>query len=69
MMSNQYAYFNELPVGALFACNGNRYRKQSSRTAWLFSFNRIFYFAQLELCIVGRHSRLHEGYFEGGTDG
>lgn len=66
-MRRQYAYFSELPARAVFACNGNQCRKQSSRTARLIEYGKTFYFAQLELCTVGLHSRLHAGYFERGA--
>jgi hypothetical protein len=38
--------FSQLPIGAVFHCNGNRCRKQSTRTALLIQFNRVFYFSQ-----------------------
>ena len=59
----QYAYFKELPVGALFSLNGTRYSKRSSRTAALVEFDRWFYFGQKDLCVVGKYSRLAADYF------
>jgi hypothetical protein len=41
--------FSELPVGRLFRCNGNDYRKQSTRTARMLANGRVFYFGQAEL--------------------
>ena len=61
----QYAYFNELPIGASFVSNGNQCRKRSTRTAELIDFKRWFYFSAKELCIVGKHSRLDQNYFKG----
>ena len=40
--------FNELPVGRLFRCNGNDYRKQSTRTARMLANGRVFYFGRNE---------------------
>ena len=42
-------YFNELPVGRLFHCNGNDYLKQSTRTARMLSNGRVFYFSIKEV--------------------
>ena len=59
----QYAYFKELPVGALFSLNGTPFSKRSSRTAALVEFDRWFYFGQKDLCVVGKYSRLAADYF------
>lgn len=59
----QYAKFEELPVGALFAKNGNKCKKVSTRTALILDYNRRFYYSKKELVIVGPHSRLDKGYF------
>ena len=48
--SKFYRYFQELPVGADFMCNGTAYHKQSSRTAILVENGRLFYFGMLETC-------------------
>ena len=40
--------FSQLPVGAIFKCNGNECRKQSTRTALLIAYGRVFYFGQNE---------------------
>ena len=37
-------YFVFLDPGAVFDCNGNRYVKQSTRTARMLSNGRVFYF-------------------------
>ena len=61
-MQQQYAYFSELPVSAEFSKNGNRWIKQSSRTARIIKpaeYSDVwFYFAKRELCTVGEHSRI-----------
>ena len=44
------AYFWQLPIGALFECNGNRCEKVSRRTALLLDYGRVFYFGRLETC-------------------
>jgi hypothetical protein len=36
--------FEDLPVGRLFHHNGNDYLKQSTRTAKLLAYDRVFYF-------------------------
>lgn len=41
--------FSQLPVGAIFQCNGNKCRKQSTRTAALIKYKRIFYFSKNEV--------------------
>jgi hypothetical protein len=46
------AAFNRLPVGTSFARNGNRWIKQSTRTAFLPEYNCWFYFGQHDVCIV-----------------
>ena len=40
--------FSQLPIGALFQCNGNQCRKQSTRTAVLTQYGRVFYFSQTD---------------------
>jgi hypothetical protein len=40
--------FAQLAIGATFHCNGNLCRKQSTRTARLLQYGRVFYFAQKE---------------------
>ena len=35
--------FKEIAIGTKFSMNGNRYRKVSSRTAYLVEANRVFY--------------------------
>jgi hypothetical protein len=40
--------FSQLPIGALFHCNGNECRKQSTRTAVLTQYGRVFYFSQTD---------------------
>ena len=67
-MRRQYIYFNELPAGALFSLNGNSYKKQSTRTAYLFEAGRWFYMGMQDLCIIatgehGTYCRLHSDYF------
>lgn len=57
-MRQQYAYFKELPIGTEFHRNGNRWVKKSTRTAFLVEYNRVFYFLQNDLCIVGIHDKL-----------
>jgi hypothetical protein len=58
----QYIYFNELPYGAEFSLNGNRWRKRSTRTAVMLKpvgYSGVCsYFVQRELCTVGLHSRM-----------
>ena len=41
--------FSDLPIGAMFHCNGNLCRKQSTRTALLCQYGRVFYFAQNQI--------------------
>lgn len=41
--------FKELRVGGLFLLNGNTWCKQSTRTARLLEYGRVFYFRQKEL--------------------
>lgn len=55
---NQYVYFSELPVGTLFAYNGNACKKVSTRTALYVEYNRRFYFRRSDLCVVGIHNRI-----------
>lgn len=40
-------YFYELPIGAVFYCNGNTCKKKSTRTAWI-SASLWFYFGKHE---------------------
>ena len=44
--------FSEIQVGNYFMFNGNKYRKNSKRTAQLLEFNRTFYFPQNEIIHV-----------------
>ena len=49
----QVDYFRNVARGAAFWCNGNKWRKQSSRTARPISDgipNRAFYFRGNEIC-------------------
>jgi hypothetical protein len=50
----QVAYFRDVPIGAQFHCNGNRWMKRSSRTAVMVkpdSYAGIwFYFRGRDLC-------------------
>lgn len=57
-----YAYFKELPIKTEFSLNGNRYVKQSTKTARLVEYGKTFYFLRGELCVVGVYSRLGAGY-------
>jgi len=60
-----YAYFSELPVGALFSINGSACKKRSTRTHDL-TYNghtKRFYAAKNDLCVVGQYSRLSHNYF------
>ena len=41
--------FQELRVGRMFHFNGNDYLKQSSRTARLLAYDRVFYFRKTEV--------------------
>ena len=41
--------FRAVPIGAAFLCNGNRCVKQSTRTAVLTAYGRVFYFGANEL--------------------
>ena len=41
--------FGELRVGALFLLNGNTWHKQSTRTARLLEYGRVFYFRKTEV--------------------
>lgn len=40
--------FASIPVGTRFTCNGNECIKQSTRTALMVNFNRVFYFARTD---------------------
>ena len=67
-MTRQYIKFSELPLSAVFICNGNLYKKRSNRTAAIirpvcFSGNWV-YFGKEALCIVNKHSRLDKNYFK-----
>ena len=44
--------FSEIAVGIEFMVNGNKYRKNSKRTAKLLENNRVFYFTQNEVIHV-----------------
>jgi len=46
------AAFSRLPVGTVFARNGNRWIKKSTRTAFLPEYDRWFYFGQADQCII-----------------
>jgi hypothetical protein len=41
-------YFEELRIGRLFHLNGNDYIKQSTRTARLLAYDRVFYIGKQE---------------------
>ena len=41
--------FQEVRVGRMFRMNGNDYVKQSSRTARLLAYDRVFYFRKTEV--------------------
>ena len=45
-------YFKDLKIGDIFTNNGNKCKKQSTRTALLTDYNRVFYFGQNEICEV-----------------
>lgn len=50
------AYFRAVPLGAVFECNGNLWRKRSRRTAagiWPASLPVWSYFRGTELCTHG----------------
>lgn len=57
-MSQQYAYFDELPLKTVFHYNGNTWIKKSTKTAKLVEYNKTFYFAKKDLCIVGVYTRI-----------
>lgn len=57
-MRRQYVKFEELPLKTEFSYNGNKWVKQSTRTAFLPDYNRTFYMQRKTLCIVGVHSRI-----------
>lgn len=44
--------FNEIAINTYFMFNGNKYRKNSKRTAKLLENNRVFYFTQNEVIHV-----------------
>ena len=52
-MSGEITTFSALPVGARFHCNGNDCVKQSSATARLVRYNRVFYFGRTEVVSIG----------------
>lgn len=52
-MNGEIATFRALPVGAHFTCNGNRCIKNSSMTARVIDYNRIFYFEQTTPITIG----------------
>jgi septation ring formation regulator EzrA len=45
--------FRAVVIGEQFICNGNFFKKRSTRTAELISNSRVFYFDQYENCLVG----------------
>jgi len=45
-----YQPFKAIPVGSKFILNGNRYQKQSTKTAYMIEANRVFYVGQKEQC-------------------
>ena len=54
-MRKQYIYFKDIPLNSEFSYNGNRWKKQSTRTARItkpVEFNGTwFYFGKTDLCI------------------
>jgi hypothetical protein len=44
--------FAAIPVGSYFECNGNVCRKQSTRTARLVDYDRVFYFSAAERVLL-----------------
>jgi len=52
-MNGEIATFRELPVGAHFTCNGSRCIKESSRTARLIDYGRVFYFRAIDRITIG----------------
>lgn len=44
--------FRIVAIGERFMSNGNEFIKQSTRTAYMVSSKRTFYFGQFELCKV-----------------
>ena len=52
-MTGESISFRALPTGAHFACNGNDCIKQSSKTALLVHYKRVFYFNQNEVVSIG----------------
>lgn len=52
-MTGEIITFRALPVGAHFTCNGNRCVKQSTKTARLVDYNRVFYFRGVEVVGIG----------------
>jgi len=59
----QYIEFKELPVNAIFYLNGNKCKKQSSRTLSLEEYNSWFYCSDTAICVVNNYSRLSLDYF------
>lgn len=47
-----YITFRTIGIGEDFSCNGVTYTKRSTRTAVMHSNGRIFYFGQMDSCIV-----------------
>lgn len=52
-MVGEIVTFRALPVGAHFMCNGNRCVKQSTATARLVDYDRVFYFGKTEVVGIG----------------
>ena len=56
--SKFFTYFHELPINTEFDYQGNRYTKQSSRTAIMLGsrtalmqeYNRVFYMGMRDVC-------------------
>jgi len=59
-MNRMYIKFQDIPMRAVFFCNGNQCQKVSTRTARLIEYGRTFYFSQRELCVVGEYCALKE---------
>ena len=52
-MGGELITFGALPIGAYFTCNGNVCIKNSTLTAKLTAYNRIFYFSKTETVALG----------------
>ena len=52
-MNGEVSTFRALPIGAHFTCNGKRCIKQSSRTAKLIDYGRVFYFFDTTRITIG----------------